>query len=45
MYIVMYSSVGTFIHKQLERKDKPNIANPKANTGDKAKNGDEPKTE
>ena len=36
----LYSSVGTFIEKRLERKAKPIIANPKANIGYKAKNVD-----
>ena len=36
----LYSRVGTFIKKQLERKAKPIIANPKANIVYKAKNVD-----
>ena len=33
-----FISVGTSSDKQLEGKAKPNIANPKTNIGDKAKN-------
>ena len=40
----LWSSVGTFCNKLLEGKVKPSIANPKANIGDIANNGDEAQT-